>query len=51
MVRDRAMQKSRPERRYKTGLDFAADLTRVHQKLREAYSRSTSRSSSRRCAG
>ena len=25
-----------PERRYKTGLDFAADLTRVHQKLREA---------------
>jgi len=28
-----------PERRYKTGLDFAADLTRVHQKLREAYSR------------
>jgi CRP-like cAMP-binding protein len=28
-----------PERRYKTGLDFAADLTRVHAKLREAYSR------------
>ena len=28
-----------PERRYKTGLDFAADLTRVHQKLREAYSK------------
>jgi serine/threonine protein kinase len=26
-----------PERRYRTGLDFAADLTRVHQKLREAY--------------
>jgi serine/threonine protein kinase len=28
-----------PERRYKTGLDFAADLTRVHQKLREANAR------------
>lgn len=28
-----------PERRYKTGLDFAADLTRVHQKLREAYAK------------
>ena len=28
-----------PERRYRTGLDFAAELTRVHQKLREAYSK------------
>ena len=28
-----------PERRFKSGLDFAADLTRVHQKLREAYAR------------
>ena len=28
-----------PERRYRSGLDFAADLTRVHQKLREAYAR------------
>ena len=26
-----------PERRYRSGLDFAADLTRVHQKLRQAY--------------
>ncbi len=33
-----AMMKQ-PERRYRTGLDFAAELTRVHQKLREAYSR------------
>src|SRR5579864_1205865 len=33
-----AMQKE-PERRYATGLDFAAELTRVHQKLREQYSR------------
>ncbi|MEZ5498902.1 MAG: serine/threonine-protein kinase [Steroidobacteraceae bacterium] len=32
----RAMHKS-PDDRYPTGLDFAADLTRVHQKLREAY--------------
>ncbi len=28
-----------PERRFRSGLDFAADLTRVHQKLREAYAR------------
>jgi serine/threonine protein kinase len=28
-----------PEKRYKSGLDFAADLTRVHQKLREDNSR------------
>jgi hypothetical protein len=33
-----AMMKS-PDARYRTGLDFAADLTRVHQKLREAYDR------------
>jgi serine/threonine protein kinase len=33
-----AMQKD-PERRYTSGLDFAAELTRVHQKLREQYSR------------
>jgi len=33
-----AMQKD-PERRYPSGLDFAAELTRVHQKLREQYSR------------
>jgi eukaryotic-like serine/threonine-protein kinase len=33
-----AMQKE-PERRYATGLDFAAELTRVHQKLRQKYSR------------
>jgi serine/threonine-protein kinase len=26
-----------PEKRYKTGLDFAAELTRVHQKLRAQY--------------
>ena len=26
-----------PERRYRSGLDFAAHLTRVHQKLRRAY--------------
>jgi serine/threonine protein kinase len=28
-----------PERRCKSGLDFAAELTRVHQKLRQQYSR------------
>jgi len=28
-----------PDRRYKSGLDFAADLTRVHQKLRDDNSR------------
>jgi len=28
-----------PEKRYKSGLDFAAELTRVHQKLREDNSR------------
>ena len=33
-----ALQKD-PEKRYKTGLDFAAELTRVHQKLREPYNR------------
>ncbi|HTP40260.1 MAG TPA: serine/threonine-protein kinase [Steroidobacteraceae bacterium] len=33
-----AMQKE-PERRYKNGLDMAADLTRVHQKLRQRSSR------------
>jgi eukaryotic-like serine/threonine-protein kinase len=33
-----AMQKD-PLRRYPTGLDFAAELTRVHQKLREQDSR------------
>src|SRR5271155_4440533 len=33
-----AMQKD-PERRQKTGLDVAAELTRVHQKLRAQYSR------------
>jgi eukaryotic-like serine/threonine-protein kinase len=33
-----AMQKD-AERRYLSGLDFAAELTRVHQKLREQYSR------------
>jgi serine/threonine protein kinase len=33
-----AMQKD-AERRYASGLDFAAELTRVHQKLREQYSR------------
>ncbi|HEX9138593.1 MAG TPA: serine/threonine-protein kinase [Steroidobacteraceae bacterium] len=33
-----AMQKD-PERRQKTGLDMAAELTRVHQKLRAQYSR------------
>ena len=33
-----AMQKD-PERRYPSGLDFAAELTRVHQKLRAQYSR------------
>lgn len=33
-----AMQKS-PDKRFKSGLDLAAELTRVHQKLRERYSR------------
>jgi len=33
-----AMQKD-PARRYQTGLDLAAELTRVHQKLRQQYSR------------
>jgi serine/threonine protein kinase len=33
-----AMQKE-PGRRYKSGLDFAAELTRVHQKLRQKYAR------------
>jgi serine/threonine protein kinase len=33
-----AMQKD-PDRRYATGLDFAAELTRVHQKLRQKESR------------
>jgi eukaryotic-like serine/threonine-protein kinase len=33
-----AMQKD-PARRYQTGLDFAADLTRVHQRLREQDAR------------
>lgn len=33
-----AMQKE-PEKRYKTGLDFAAELARVHHKLREQISR------------
>jgi CRP-like cAMP-binding protein len=33
-----ALQKE-PEKRYKTGLDFAASLTRVHQKLRAQYNR------------
>jgi hypothetical protein len=33
-----ALQKD-PAKRYKTGLDFAADLTRVHQKLRARYNR------------
>jgi serine/threonine protein kinase len=33
-----ALQKE-PERRCKSGLDFAAELTRVHQKLRQQYSR------------
>ena len=33
-----AMQKD-PEKRCKSGLDFAAELTRVHQRLREANSR------------
>ncbi len=33
-----AMQKD-PERRQKSGLDLAAELTRVHQQLRERYSR------------
>jgi eukaryotic-like serine/threonine-protein kinase len=33
-----AMQKD-PARRYQSGLDFAAELTRVHQTLRQQYSR------------
>ena len=33
-----ALQKD-PDKRYKSGLDFAAELTRVHQRLREANSR------------
>src|SRR6185437_14621645 len=33
-----ALQKE-PEKRYKTGLDFAAELTRVHQKLRAQYNK------------
>ena len=33
-----ALQKD-PVKRYKSGLDFAAELTRVHQRLREANSR------------
>ncbi|HEU4623150.1 MAG TPA: serine/threonine-protein kinase [Steroidobacteraceae bacterium] len=33
-----ALQKD-PSKRYKTGLDFAAELTRCHQKLREQNSR------------
>ena len=33
-----ALQKD-PAKRYKTGLDFAAELTRVHQKLRAQYNR------------
>jgi eukaryotic-like serine/threonine-protein kinase len=33
-----AMQKE-PARRYRSGLDLAAELTRVHQKLRQQYSR------------
>ncbi len=32
-----ALQKD-PDKRYKSGLDFAAELTRVHQKLRVHYS-------------
>ena len=33
-----ALQKS-PDKRYKSGLDLAAELTRVHQKLRQRYAR------------
>jgi len=33
-----ALQKE-PEKRYRTGQDFAAELTRVHQKLRAHYAR------------
>jgi serine/threonine protein kinase len=33
-----ALQKD-PAKRYRTGLDFAAELTRVHQKLRAHYNR------------
>ena len=33
-----ALQKD-PQKRYKSGLDFAAELTRVHQKLREQNAR------------
>jgi serine/threonine protein kinase len=28
-----------PEKRYRSGTDFAAELTRVHQKLRQSYAR------------
>src|SRR5262249_56916770 len=38
MVVALAMQKD-PEKRCKSGLDFAAELTRVHQRLREENSR------------
>jgi hypothetical protein len=34
---DRALQKN-PDHRYRTGAEFAADLTRVHQQLRAAQS-------------
>jgi serine/threonine protein kinase len=34
-----AALRKEPEQRYKSGLDFAAELTRVHQKLRQRYSR------------
>lgn len=37
-VAAQALQKD-PAKRYKTGLDFAAELTRCHQKLREQNSR------------
>ncbi len=37
-VAAKALQKD-PEKRYKSGLDFAAELTRVHQKLRAHYER------------
>lgn len=36
-VVERALQKE-PDRRYRNGAEFAADLTRVHQKLRAAQS-------------
>src|SRR5215831_12086085 len=38
MVVATALQKD-PEKRHKSGLDFAAELTRVHQRLREANAR------------